>query len=390
MLRTVGSLKGALGEIKAVANAHGPGFFFGHFTGDAARNQSINKTLEHITDPRKFKELQTDAINNLERWEAESDELPLKVEVKDSDWGVAALEATKKYGKTYAVLNMANSYHPGGLVFEGGSAQEENIWHRTSCALTLLDDGVLLDKHNNVYYYDDETTLLVKGRTQLSSDELTLLSTLRNQKLTEANKVYLNQCPQICFRGPEFIIPRSAEHGKTSFFAEPSLSFHSLMQNNIFPFYELRSAAPNLHGESIDWEDPLFLKKYTKNIRMKVAAQLDTLILAGVPNVILGAWGCGSFGNNPDIVSNVYREEIEKRSESFQHIMFAILNSYDYSNKFQFFREQLHGLKLSYPKELASSITSAESVRENFSLSPMSVFEEATPNESETIAKRRD
>ncbi len=46
------------------------------------------------------------------------------------NFGVTALEVTKKHGKVYPVLNMANSLFPGGTALEGGSAQEENLWHR--------------------------------------------------------------------------------------------------------------------------------------------------------------------------------------------------------------------------------------------------------------------
>lgn len=87
-------------------------------------------TLDHITDPEKLHELQSQAFNNLKSWEKEKVEPPQKVEVVQQDFGVTALEVTKKHGKVYSVLNMANSLFPGGTALEGGSAQEENLWHR--------------------------------------------------------------------------------------------------------------------------------------------------------------------------------------------------------------------------------------------------------------------
>ncbi|MGM9452782.1 hypothetical protein ACTAZI_05530 [Legionella bozemanae] len=52
-------------------------------------------------------------------------------------------------------------------------------------------------------------------------------------------------------------------------------------------------------------------------MRRRIAAQLDTLILVGQPNVILGAWGCGEFKNEPQLVAEIYAEEIGKRAHFF-------------------------------------------------------------------------
>lgn len=376
-----------LEAIKTVMSKNAPGLLVGRFTGDYERHQSMRKTIAEITDAEKYQQLQQSAHDNLSRWQSERVESPLKVDVEELDWGVAALSATKKYGESYAILNMANSEFPGGLAFEGGSAQEENIWHRTTCALSLLDSGVYLDKENHVYRYNEAASDLVSGRVKLSTEELQRLNELRHQRLVEANKVYFNQCPQICFRGPEFLVDQGVDFGKNSFFAEPSLSFHSLSPKLIFPFYELRSAAPDLSGQKINWQDAIFIEKYTKKVRKQIAAQLDTLILAGVPNVILGAWGCGAFKNNPDIISKLYREEIEKRCEHFQHIIFSIMNTRDYSGKFGLFQKQLHGLKLAYSPGKTAVITSVESVKENFALSPMSIFDEPILSESKVSTK---
>lgn len=390
ILQNVVSIRGKLDELSMVVNNGSPGFLSLFISGDYMRHKSMMKTINQITDPKKLQQLQQHAINNLTRWQNESEESPLQVDVEPLDWGVAALHATKTYGEPYALLNMANSEFPGGLVLEGGSAQEENIWHRTTCALTLIEEGVYLDREKIVYRYDDKTSRLVSGQEKLSPQELQLLNELRNEQLTEANKVYFNPCPQICFRGPEIRMHHELEYGKNNFFADHSLSFDHLSESKIFPFYELRSAAPDLSGTKVDWQDPNFLESYIKTTRREIAAQLDTLILAGIPNVILGAWGCGSFKNNPEIISKIYREEIEKRGECFQHIIFSILNTRGYSESFSFFQKELGGLKLDYSPNQSSSLTSVESVRENFSLSPMSVFEDALANESESIIKRRD
>ena len=41
---------------------------------------------------------------------------------------------------------------------------------------------------------------------------------------------------------------------------------------------------------------------------------------------MLGAFGCGAFGNPADQVARLYREEIRRRAMDFSVIAFAILN----------------------------------------------------------------
>ena len=47
---------------------------------------------------------------------------------------------TKVYGETFAVLNMANAYFPGGGYDEGMPAQEENMFRRTDCHFAVTTD----------------------------------------------------------------------------------------------------------------------------------------------------------------------------------------------------------------------------------------------------------
>ena len=57
-----------------------------------------------------------------------------------------------------------------------------------------------------------------------------------------------------------------------------------------------------------------------------MAAQLDTLIEGGIKHAVLSAFGCGAFGNPADQVAAIYREELEKRSEHFECVAFAIFH----------------------------------------------------------------
>jgi len=42
--------------------------------------------------------------------------------------------------------------------------------------------------------------------------------------------------------------------------------------------------------------------------------------------IILGAWGCGIFGNDPVVVANLFNESI-KENQYFKEIIFAIYDN---------------------------------------------------------------
>ncbi|KTD67229.1 MULTISPECIES: poly(ADP-ribose) glycohydrolase domain-containing protein [Legionella] len=339
-------------RIKEAHYDNKPGFIVGTLSGSRWRHQSMGLTLDHIIDQEKLAELQLHASDNLKLWEKSKETPPQKVEVVHQDFGDAALDATMKHGKIYPVLNMASSFFPGGAVLEGGDAQEENIWHRSTCAQTLLSKGVYYDAARKCFLYDENTRKLLSAQEKMTPEELQALGIRRGVKVPEAYKVFMGDQPQICFRGAEVFVPTGAEEGfssKHAFVADADLSYQFLPKNRIFPFYELRSAAPELIGKTIEPSDKL----YAEDLSRRVGAQLDTLILKGKTDAILGAWGCGSFKNYPDIVAQVYREEIEKRAGNFQHIVFPIIDT-EHEANFEIFKKHLDGLKLGASKSALS------------------------------------
>ncbi|KTD40194.1 poly(ADP-ribose) glycohydrolase domain-containing protein [Legionella parisiensis] len=337
----------AYSSVRDVYASHKPPLIRGSLTGERWRYQRMGQTLETITNTQKYKELQQQAITNLDLWAKTKSEAPSIVEVVYKDWGVATLEATKKHGTIYSVLNMANSVYPGGAVLEGGSAQEENMWLRSTCALSLIDSIVKLDKKNsNMFIYTKEGTELVEARRKMTAKERdTIRERCPSLCSPEVYKIFHSEAPRICFRGPEILLPATVDDYPSGGVASPDMSFTFLTPSNVFPFHELRSSAPEHFAESQS-KDPGTLKAHREDLRRRIAAQLDTLILTGQTHVILGAWGCGEFKNEPELVAEIYAEEIEKRAIFFQHIMFPIINTKSNSDNFGVFESMLTGLRL--------------------------------------------
>ena len=340
--------------IKEVYHLHQPRILKGVVSGNAWRHTSLGRTLDLLENKDKFEELQKIANENLLLWSKKKSQAPQLVEVIQEDWGIATLNATKSYGQTYVVLNMANSIFPGGAVLEGGCAQEENLFHRSTLPLTLLSDKVIYDKKQGSFVYTEEGKLLVQGLGPISvSEQHQLKEHSPHHASDNTYKVMFNPDVQVCFRGPEVLKKTTEEQ----FFSQESTSdidnsYLFLNNKDIFPFREMRSAAPYntmyLDHQHSDAEQIL---------RHRIAAQLDTLILEKQKYVVLGAWGCGAFRNNPFIVSRLYAEEIQKRAHCFEHIIFPILNVGVKINNFEVFNQALSGITLGQIPEKIKSIT---------------------------------
>ncbi len=246
----------------------------------ARRRQVLAETLrvfQQANPPDHFHQL---ARDNHARWAGNAEASPdtVDVQILAGDWGEATLDLSRRYGKIFAVLNMANAYIPGGGYIEGAASQEENLYRRSDCHFYIRDEG-----------YDRETDRYRPHMTELISGA--------------TGRVYLGVShPRVCIRGVE-----EAD--------QPNLGYRWLEEDEVFSFYELRSAAQDLRdGTRFD----------AAIARQKIAAQLDTLIDAGIRHAVLGAFGCGAFRNPADEVAVIYRQEIEKRRDGFSIIAFAI------------------------------------------------------------------
>jgi hypothetical protein len=246
------------------------------------------------------------AFENLTRWAAEA--MPQSsirecvVIVKPGDWGEVTLDMTKKYGVCFASLNMANAYGPGGGYTDGMVAQEENMFRRTDCHFAIVR----------------KTFMRSDGSEQYTSEQSDLINGVNG-------RVYLDiDHPRVCIRGPE---KRSLRN----------LGYDWLSDDNIFPFYELRAAAVDLRsGEAYNHNET----------RKRVAAQLDTLIEAGVRHVVLSAFGCGAFMNPANYVASAYHEALKERFMHFDVVAFGIFNAGYGPNNFAAFEEEFKSWKV--------------------------------------------
>jgi hypothetical protein len=300
------------------------------------------EALGNVKARRRYHEL---AEANLARWrEAVSQSIvtdvtdvtdgaprrACQVRVLPGDWGEVTRCLTEECGVTFASLNMANAYTPsahsdrtqllimracavahvsaicssrGGGYVEGMVAQEENMLRRTDCHFSLVRDGTHIDAHGRQYTHSASELLnAADGRVFLDTKH-----------------------PRVCVRGSE---ERSAD----------DLGYRWYAESEVFPFFELRAAACDLRCK---------LGKFDGAVRgemaHRVAAQLDTLIDAGVRHVVLSAFGCGAFLNPADVVAQLYKEALDERAQHFDVVAFAVFHAGYGPNNFAAFEQVLGG-----------------------------------------------
>lgn len=223
------------------------------------------------------------AQRNLERWAAQprESEPTFRIRVLPHDWGVATARLTRAYGRCFAVLNMANAYYPGGGYVEGAVAQEENMFRRTDCHYSIDESQ-----------YDPATDRYRADHTRLLS--------------AADGRVYMDTTqPRVCIRGPE---DRS----------RADLGYRWLSDDKVFPFFEMRAAAQDLRdGRPFD----------PCETRRRIVAQLDSLSERGIRHVVLGAFGCGAFGNPAAEVAAIYKSELFERRRAFTMVAFAVFHA---------------------------------------------------------------
>lgn len=196
-----------------------------------------------------------------------------------------AINLHKKYStKKIAVLNFASATRPGGGVKNGSSAQEESLC-RCSTLYPTIDRRWLWEKYYGV-----------------------------NRELKD------NRHTDACIYSPSVIICKADD------FAHTRLSEKDFVTVDV-----ISCAAPNLRNEPANRHNPetgkpikmepqklydLHVKRAKHIMHVAAANQVDILIL--------GAFGCGAFQNDPDTVAKAYRTALKDYRDKFDSIVFAI------------------------------------------------------------------
>lgn len=197
-----------------------------------------------------------------------------EVNVKNAD----CLDVAR-YMTNPVVMNMASYKHPGGGVINGSMAQEENIFRRTNLYQSLYQYVDYANQYgieqNPRYKYP----LLSYG--MIYSPDVTVF------RGSERNGYYLLSSPY-----------------KVSFISLPAMKRPMLTNNRM---------------NDID------LSVTKEKIRRFFGLANEM----GHTDMVLSAFGCGSYGNPPEQISQLFKEVIDEYYGYFREITFAIFDDHN-------------------------------------------------------------
>ena len=177
----------------------------------------------------------------------------------------AAYEYLQEENVKVAMLNFADALTPGGLVLYGEVTQEENI-----CRCTNLYEALISEKAQKEYYSINR----------------------ENERVSFGYTNALIYSPHVAiFREDEFY------HNREIRFADV-----------------ITSPAPC--GGDTQSMEKLIDKRIHGIVLSAIKNQVDVLIL--------GAWGCGAFGQNPKIIAKIFGKVLSEYKNCFDIIDFAI------------------------------------------------------------------
>ena len=104
-------------------------------------------------------------------------------------------------------------------------------------------------------------------------------------------------------------------------------------------------AAINLN-ENAKYDPVQNITEYRKITKDKIRLMVSLAAQNGVRNLVLGAWGCGVFNNDPTTMSQYFGEVLvgEGYSVDFDNIVFAIINDHNsVGNNFDIFNNKFNG-----------------------------------------------
>jgi uncharacterized protein (TIGR02452 family) len=90
-----------------------------------------------------------------------------------------------------------------------------------------------------------------------------------------------------------------------------------------YPLSFLTAAAPN--AAAIRADTPELIGAVPAAVRSRAARVLDVAAAHGHRRLILGAWGCGVFGNDPALVADAFAGALAGRPY-FDEVAFAVLD----------------------------------------------------------------
>ena len=203
----------------------------------------------------------------------------------ENDGTVSAGSKSAIRGRKTAILNFADGIEPGGLVLVGETTQEENI-----CRCSNLYASLTTEKAYNEYY-----KVNAKAVSGVYTDRII--------------------------------------YSKDVTFFKDDVTYADVSP---YKMDVITCPAPSTKITNRDTEYSVIYSRLENIIKSAVINNVDTLIL--------GAWGCGAFGQDPILICRCFNELLKKYN-AFNEVIFAVrscrADSYKKHSNYDIFKERI-------------------------------------------------
>lgn len=261
-----------------------------------SEDQDLNKAVEYSKKHTKvFYENEYPSFN------AGRTHLMMKVDVTRSRSYEAVQRLSKEYPKAkIAVLNFANAFHPGGGVASGSSAQEECLC-RTSTLYPLLDRKTL---QNDFYGYHKKLNALQATDALIYTEDVVVCKSDEDLPVRLKKEQWVKTDVITC-AAPDL-------RNSTSWLGALTGGGVKMVNAELFGYHVKRA----MHI-------------------LTCAAHYNVDVL------VLGAFGCGAFQNDPETVAKAYKTALEQFPHVFKKVEFAVYCAPGDDTNYKVFRKVL-------------------------------------------------
>lgn len=249
------------------------------------------------------KEIESSIANTI-RYPMLKEESPIdrkydtKIHLIDTDSVSCLFNNVPEDGRT-AVLNFASFKHPGGMFLNGSSAQEESLCHQSTLYPVLC-------AFKDEYYIPHKSQL----NNGLYNDDLLYSKDIVFFDFTIENFI------QYSMEGTPYVTYKTnrTRHADVITCAAPNAkAFYRRHEQPYVPF-ELNCTSQLIVRDSV-----------RSSLNHRCAAVLLAAYNNGVENLILGAYGCGVFGNDPCAVADTFLKYLHFEFKNcFKNVYFPI------------------------------------------------------------------
>lgn len=263
----------------------------------------FNDTQKVINSRKSLLDAVKNSNANQQYWVTE--EVPTFENRFDTDAKIVVSKSTsfgaaRKYNGEIAVLNFASATNPGGGVTHGSFAQEECL-----CRCSTLYNNLILKEAADKFYLPhrsglsplhNDDIIYTPGVVVFKSDDYKDYGTTKNVNIITCAAPNLREVPKNEFNSENTTVPAT-----------------------------------------ISDDDLLELHKQRGRKILSVAAANKN------DYIVLGAFGCGAFRNDPKIVAEAYKQILPEFKNAFKVIEFAVFCRDHETINYDTFKEILNG-----------------------------------------------